>query len=87
MVLDSRISTPLALIGAFFFSFLITLPIKKISIKAQNLDLNSDEPVTAMIKDDEKCIRCGLCAIVCPTDAMTMETFQFEENEISTKNK
>jgi ferredoxin len=35
-----------------------------------------------MIKDDEKCIRCGLCAIRCPTDAMTMEVFYYEEREV-----
>ena len=40
-----------------------------------------------LVHNDETCIKCGLCAIVCPTDAMTMETFQFEEKEISTKNK
>lgn len=38
-------------------------------------------PLSAMIKDDEKCIRCGLCAIRCPTDAMTMEVFVYEETE------
>ena len=38
-------------------------------------------PVSAMIKDDEKCIRCGLCAVRCPTDAMTMEVFFYEEHE------
>lgn len=38
-------------------------------------------PLSAMIKDDEKCIRCGLCAIRCPTDAMTMEVFFYEEAE------
>jgi ferredoxin len=32
-----------------------------------------------MIKDDDRCIRCGLCAIRCPTDAMTMERFQILE--------
>jgi NADPH-dependent glutamate synthase beta subunit-like oxidoreductase len=36
-------------------------------------------PLAAMIKDDERCIRCGLCAIRCPTDAMTMERFQITE--------
>jgi ferredoxin len=36
-------------------------------------------PLAAMIKDDEKCIRCGLCAIRCPTDAMTMEKFSILE--------
>ena len=32
-----------------------------------------------MVKDEERCIRCGLCAIRCPTDAMTMERFQIQE--------
>jgi NADPH-dependent glutamate synthase beta subunit-like oxidoreductase len=36
-------------------------------------------PLSAMIKDDERCIRCGLCAIRCPTDAMTMERFTITE--------
>jgi NADPH-dependent glutamate synthase beta subunit-like oxidoreductase len=36
-------------------------------------------PLAAMLKDDEKCIRCGLCAIRCPTDAMTMERFEITE--------
>jgi NADPH-dependent glutamate synthase beta subunit-like oxidoreductase len=40
-----------------------------------------ETPLSAMIKDDEKCIRCGLCAIRCPTDAMTMEVFHYEEHE------
>ena len=36
-------------------------------------------PLAAMIKDDERCIRCGLCAIRCPTGAMTMERFSITE--------
>jgi ferredoxin len=36
-------------------------------------------PLSAMIKDDDRCIRCGLCAVRCPTDAMTMEKFQIKE--------
>jgi NADPH-dependent glutamate synthase beta subunit-like oxidoreductase len=36
-------------------------------------------PLSAMVKDDDRCIRCGLCAIRCPTDAMTMERFQITE--------
>ncbi len=36
-------------------------------------------PLAAMIKDDERCIRCGLCAIRCPTGAMTMERFTITE--------
>jgi len=39
----------------------------------------SGMPLAAMIKDDERCIRCGLCAIRCPTDAMTMEKFSIVE--------
>jgi len=36
-------------------------------------------PLSAMLKDDTRCIRCGLCAIRCPTDAMTMERFTITE--------
>jgi NADPH-dependent glutamate synthase beta subunit-like oxidoreductase len=36
-------------------------------------------PLSAMVKDDDRCIRCGLCAVRCPTDAMTMERFQVLE--------
>jgi NADPH-dependent glutamate synthase beta subunit-like oxidoreductase len=36
-------------------------------------------PLSAMLKDDDRCIRCGLCAVRCPTDAMTMEKFQILE--------
>ena len=36
-------------------------------------------PLSAMVKDDDRCIRCGLCAVRCPTDAMTMERFQIQE--------
>ena len=34
---------------------------------------------TAMIKDETRCVRCGLCVERCPTGALTMEAFQFEE--------
>jgi NADPH-dependent glutamate synthase beta subunit-like oxidoreductase len=34
---------------------------------------------TAMIKDEARCVRCGLCARRCPTGAITMEAFWFEE--------
>jgi ferredoxin len=36
-------------------------------------------PLSAMIKDDDRCIRCGLCAIRCPTEDMTMEKFSITE--------
>ena len=35
--------------------------------------------LAAMVKDDERCIRCGLCAVRCPTQAMTMEKFTITE--------
>ena len=35
--------------------------------------------MAAMLKDDEACTRCALCADRCPTDAITMESFRFEE--------
>jgi NADPH-dependent glutamate synthase beta subunit-like oxidoreductase len=51
-------------------------------IRAAYGDRNPDNaPLSAMIKDDEKCIRCGICALRCPTDAMTMEVFFYEESE------
>ena len=34
---------------------------------------------TAMIKDEDKCIRCGLCAKRCPTGAVSMEFFDYVE--------
>ena len=34
---------------------------------------------SAIIKDEERCIRCGLCAERCPTTAITMERFFFGE--------
>ncbi|HEX8953075.1 MAG TPA: 4Fe-4S binding protein, partial [Polyangia bacterium] len=42
-------------------------------------------PLSAMIKDDDRCIRCGLCAIRCPTDAMTMERFSITERYVPAK--
>ena len=62
-------------------------------VPVDQLDLNSGDAerrndfygtdgseLSAMIKDDER-IRCGLCAVRCPTDAMTMEVFFYEEHE------
>jgi formate dehydrogenase beta subunit len=49
----------------------------------ENEGLSLTGPLSAMLKDDEKCIRCGLCAIRCPTDAMTMEVFNYVEKEVA----
>ena len=49
----------------------------------ENEGLSLSGPLSAMLKDDEKCIRCGLCAIRCPTDAMTMEVFNYVEKEVA----
>ena len=39
----------------------------------------STEELTAIIKDEERCIRCGLCYQRCPDGAITMEQFTFRE--------
>ncbi|MEZ4862512.1 MAG: FAD-dependent oxidoreductase [Caldilineaceae bacterium] len=39
----------------------------------------SNTPAAAIIKDDERCTRCALCAQRCPTGAITMESFSFKE--------
>jgi NAD-dependent dihydropyrimidine dehydrogenase PreA subunit len=36
----------------------------------------------AIIKNEEKCIRCGLCADRCPTNAITMESLEQQEREV-----
>jgi len=43
--------------------------------------LHGTEPAhaSAIIKDETSCIRCALCAERCPTGAITMERFFFEE--------
>jgi formate dehydrogenase major subunit len=42
---------------------------------AERLDL-----ATAMIKDESRCIQCGLCARRCPTGAITMEMYHRESS-------
>jgi formate dehydrogenase beta subunit len=39
----------------------------------------SGRSMTAIIKDETRCVRCGVCARRCPTGAVTMEAFHVEE--------
>ena len=34
---------------------------------------------TAIVKDEDHCIRCALCVKRCPFDAITMERFELQE--------
>ena len=36
---------------------------------------------TAMIKDETRCIRCGLCALRCPANTITMEAYHLVPSE------
>jgi NAD-dependent dihydropyrimidine dehydrogenase PreA subunit len=42
----------------------------------RDLALNPSD-LSAIIKDEDRCIRCGLCAQRCPVNAITMEQFSF----------
>jgi len=42
------------------------------------LDATAD--AAAIVKDEERCIRCGLCAERCPTGAITMESLEIDES-------
>lgn len=44
----------------------------------------ADQPHMAFLYAEERCIRCALCAIRCPTGAITMERFRFEEESRDT---
>jgi NADPH-dependent glutamate synthase beta subunit-like oxidoreductase len=50
-------------------------------VRDKKINNEGKKTLTAMIKDEVVCIRCGLCATVCPTRAMTMERFSFKETE------
>jgi NADPH-dependent glutamate synthase beta subunit-like oxidoreductase len=63
------------------------VPIDRVDMPDEQLEAalevyghDRDQPMTALLKDDTICIRCGLCAARCPTEAMTMERFNFIES-------
>jgi NADPH-dependent glutamate synthase beta subunit-like oxidoreductase len=48
------------------------------ALVAETLDPESDlAENSAIVKDEDRCIRCALCAMRCPTDAITMERIRF----------
>jgi len=51
-----------------------------------NTRLTDSQAATAMLLDPTHCIRCGLCAARCPTEAVKMESFRFTE-EVVFENK
>ncbi len=57
----------------------LDLPSEQVGAAREMAGVELDATASAMIKDDEVCIRCGLCAIRCPTDAMTMEVLYYEQ--------
>jgi len=38
------------------------------------------EAHSAILKDEDRCIRCALCAMRCPVDAISMERVTFTES-------
>ncbi len=44
-----------------------------------NWQAESAPTAAAMLKDDDACTRCALCAERCPTGAISMEAFRFQE--------
>jgi formate dehydrogenase (NADP+) beta subunit len=52
----------------------------------QRYGVSADElrvgQASAIIKNEEKCIRCALCAERCPTDAITMEALERQQREL-----
>jgi len=57
----------------------LDLPEEELAAARDLAGVGAGEQASAMIKDDTLCIRCGLCAIRCPTDAMTMEVLSYEQ--------
>jgi NADPH-dependent glutamate synthase beta subunit-like oxidoreductase/ferredoxin len=58
----------------------VNMPSEQLAVALENYGHDTEQPMTVLLKDDTICIRCGLCAVRCPTEAMTMERFNFIES-------
>jgi ferredoxin len=58
----------------------VEMPAEQRQAALETYGHDTERPLTVLLKDDTACIRCGLCALRCPTEAMTMERFNFIES-------
>jgi ferredoxin len=58
----------------------VEMPREQLETALENYGHDRERPMTVLLKDDTDCIRCGLCALRCPTEAITMERFNFVES-------
>jgi formate dehydrogenase beta subunit len=63
---------------------LVLVPVSRLKggpeLEAVRTALGADAGAGAIVKDEERCIRCGLCAERCPTRAITMESLELDES-------
>ena len=53
-------------------------PQSSAAIDTLSTALEAGPEAGAIIKDEARCIRCGLCAERCPTGAITMEALEID---------
>lgn len=58
----------------------LELPEETVNAIARGLAGPEGAPLTAILMESERCIRCGLCAERCPTEAISMEEFRWTKN-------